>query len=199
MTQLYALIGTARSGKSTIAKQWVCGALDINDGYTIDRRLSPDGLVILHELPEVPRAIVCADDIRLAMGCRYNYLTESQTAAYKEVMIRTLLQKHDVLVDGTHTTVGSIKKILHIDTKAQFMLVDTCPHLCKMRALDTYQRDLFPIIDRMANNLEKLKTYNGSTTVKQAIEKIREEVLREKYYSDRMVVKNSPAVIVEGP
>jgi predicted kinase len=162
---LTMLMGLARSGKSTIAKRWVNYEIDIKNGKLIHRGINkqPD---------ELPRVIVCADDIRLTFGHRFNYLMEDYISAIKYTMIKTLLMKHDVLNDATSTTKGSIYKLLEIDENAEFYRMDTSAETCKLRAKETNQEDLIPVIDRMAKQLEKLPS----------IDEIREEVIAAKQF-----------------
>lgn len=142
------MIGLARSGKSTIAEAWVNYEIDFN-GH--------GSYISCQHHNKIPRVIVCADDIRIALSNdRYNSLCEPMVHAIKSTMIRALLLKHDVLVDGTHTTEGSIIELLNIDPGATHCLVYTPPLICKERATRTKQEDLHPVIDRMATQLNKL-------------------------------------------
>lgn len=148
MGQLYFLIGLPRSGKSFFAKKWVDGKINIlpNNIYT------ESGLRYCTKRND-PRVIVCADDIRLSFGHRWNGHIEHIVHATKITMIKTLLIKHDVLVDGTHTTERSIKALLDIDNNAIPYILNTSVAECKKRAKETNQEDLYPIIDKMANQL----------------------------------------------
>lgn len=129
---LYFLIGVARSGKSTFAKDWQ------NMGNS--------------------RVVVNADSIRLALsGDRWNYLTEPFVHAIKNTMIRTLLnQGYKVLVDGTHTTIKSISELFDIDNNARYYIINTPKEECIRRAIESKQSDLIPVIERMSNQLELL-------------------------------------------
>jgi hypothetical protein len=104
-----------------------------------------------------PRALVCDDDIRVAIsGDRYNTRVEPLTFGIKYVMIRALLLKHNVLVDDTHTSRRSIMRLLEIDRDAKFIFFNTNPHLCIQRAHKTEVPQLEPIIRRMYKNLMDL-------------------------------------------
>lgn len=129
---LYFTIGCARSGKSTYCDEWV--------------KAAPN------------RAIVCADNIRLALhGQRYQSLAEPMVHAIKDVMIRSLLARGiDVIIDGTHTTEQSIKAVLQADKNAVAIVFDTPANVCKERARATGQEDLYKVIDRMDSQLKKL-------------------------------------------
>lgn len=148
MGKLYFLAGLPRSGKSTIAKSWA--------NYEIN--IGKSGLIYsCKQHDEQPRVIVCADDIRISLtGHRFNAYAESMVNTIKKLMIRTLLRKHDVLVDGTHTTKYSIRQILELDDKAIPIFVGTPADVCKSRAVATGQDDLVHVIDRMAANLQDL-------------------------------------------
>lgn len=133
MTKLLFCVAIPRSGKSTYCKQWAA------------------------EKPN--RVIVCADNIRLSLhNQRFNSYSEEFVSAIKHVMIRTLLKTgFSVIIDGTHTTPNSIKKIFEIDPNAEPVLFDTPVWLCQERAIATNQPDLLPVIDRMEAQLEKLQ------------------------------------------
>lgn len=136
-------VGTARSGKSTWSNRWV--------------KQHPG------------RVILCSDDIRLALGHRYNSHIELHVSAIKHTMLEALLSRgHDVFVDGTHTTITSIKNILAVEPDA---ILEFFPSLeiigggmwpsfvqeYKQRALDTQQPDLLKVIDQMAFQLVTTK------------------------------------------
>jgi predicted kinase len=130
MAKLIILVGCARSGKSTWCKNF--------------RKEHPN------------TAIVRADDIRLALGSRYSSYTEPYVAAIKDTMIQAL-QKEDyeyIIVDGTHTTEHSLKKVLYHDPDAEVVVIPTLPEICKDRAAYTNQTDLFPVINRMWKQLK---------------------------------------------
>lgn len=150
MGQLFFLIGLPRSGKSSIATEWVNGKIDIGENSCFTYR------DIRYKPLTIPRVIVCADDIRLSMGHRWNGYVEPFVNAIKLTMISTLLKKHDVLVDGTHTTTKSISGLLDIYKIALPLIIQTPPDICKQRALQTKQDDLIPIINRMYDQLLKM-------------------------------------------
>lgn len=139
MNNLYYTIGLPRSGKSTFCRNWTA------------------------EKPN--RVIVCADDIRLSFGHRFNEHIEEHISSIKHLMIRTLLRSHDVIVDGTHTTWSSIRKLLEINWKAepywiqQFSDPNSINYieLCEKRAIASNQPDLLPVISRMAKQQHQLE------------------------------------------
>lgn len=151
--KLYVLIGIARSGKSSIAKQWQNFDVDIRCNTLIDRSMVKRGN------EENSRVVVCADDIRLALhGQPFIQTAEGVVHTVKELMIKTLLiGGNDVLVDGTHTKLEYIKDLLYIDSTADFYIVDTPPEVCKERAKETNQEYLLPVIDRMHIQLSTWK------------------------------------------
>lgn len=140
--QLHFTIGLPRSGKTTYCKEWAN--------------------------QEKGRVVVNADSIRLALsGDRYNSLCEPQVHATKLVMIRSLLlYGYDVMVDGTHTTKRSIIELLNIDPMEHFGIdenvyphvVETHPDVCILRAKETGQDDLIPVIYKMVDNLHEWVT-----------------------------------------
>lgn len=176
MAKLTALIGLARSGKSTFAAKWQLE----ND---------PDGL---------NRVVVNGDNVRLALhDHRYIFKAEPMVHAIYQTMVRALLLNPNlhILMDDTHTTVSSIRNVLNIDDNASFIYYPCPPDICRKRAIETNQPDLIPIIDRMQTNLYKLYEYNIKgrvvTTfengILDSIEKIRDEVKEMKAYADRSV------------
>jgi len=191
MGRLFALIGIPRSGKSTFCNDWlskrisVLKPLGIVSSYRKPHNITDyDGIVYHENMGEqTPRVLVCADKIRLSMGHRWNSNVEDYVSAVKNTMIKTLLQDHDTICDGTHTTIGSIKKLLTLDPDAQFVLIDTPVEVCKQRAIATGQEDLLPVIDRMAKQLDSIRDglLDGSL-----LQKLRAEVMELKKY-DRIV------------
>ena len=87
------------------------------------------------------------------MGHRYNWFSEPLVFSQVQIAIRALLMDYDVLVDDTHTTVESVKRILEVEPDAIPIPIKTDPAICKGRALNTGQRDLIPVIDRMSVNM----------------------------------------------
>ncbi len=136
-SELLFTVGCARSGKSTFANKWV------------------------REHGLRPRAIVCSDDIRLALhGKRFEAKAEPMVWAIHTYMAKALLTRgHDVLIDGTNTTRSSIRRILEIDRDASYVLIDTPKEECQRRAIATGQADLVPVIERMSMQLEEIKEY----------------------------------------
>jgi len=132
-SKLFFVIGNARSGKSTYCSKWAS------------------------EKPN--RVIVCSDDIRLALhGQRYEALAETMVFAIKHVMIRAHLARgFDVMVDGTHSTSISIKRLLEIDKNATAIMFDTTMEECIRRATATGHLDLTTgPIQRIANNIAEI-------------------------------------------
>lgn len=155
--KLRFMIGLQRSGKSTWANKWV------RDKPRVDS----DGVV-------VPRVIVCADDIRLAVsGKRFNRHAESVVFMIKDYMIKSLLIRgHDVLCDGTHTTKTSIRRNFEIDLDAEWTLINTPVEICKQRAIETNQPDLVQVLDRTGRQLKALLDEG----IPQVCETLKEEV-----------------------
>ena len=105
---------------------------------------------------DLPRVVISAARIRIALGHRWNSYAEGFVDATKHTMIRTLLYDYDVIVDGTHTTKASIQRMFEIDPEAEFVFVDTPPSICMDRASRNGRDDLIPIIDRMADQILSL-------------------------------------------
>lgn len=167
MGNLYFTIGTARSGKSTFCSAWASF-----------QEMSPSTYKLLEE-PITPRAIVCSDDIRLAMtGQRYNKETEPAVWMVNTYMTKALLTRgHDVIIDGTNTTEDSIWRILNIDHNAHYVLFDTPVDVCERRARETGQLDLieYGVIRRHAGQIVQLKEQEGG--IEGVVNRIRERVM----------------------
>lgn len=156
--RLYFTIGLQRSGKSTYCTRWA---------QRLEMREADD---------RYPRAIVCADSIRLAHhGERYLRKPEPFIFAFDTLMIQSLLERgHDVIADETATTERSIRRILEIDIDAQHVVIDTPKQVCIERAYKTNQPDLVPVISRCSEQFERLKNLGFDN----AIEQVRNAVKR---------------------
>lgn len=154
-------LGCPRCGKSTYCSEWV------NE--------------------KEKRVIVCSDDIRLALhGKRYEPLSETMVFAIKHIMIRSLLNRgFDVIVDGTHSTEISIKRLLEIDENAEAVIFYTTPEECKARAKKTGQEDLYPVIDRIHKNMTRLGIYDNMFT--STIDRIKTEIKDRRLYTKTTV------------
>lgn len=163
---LFFFVGLPRSGKSTLAKQWLNHLYDISKGLCIDRKDNTSRVIDGN-----PRVVVCADSIRIALsGDRFNYLTEGFVHSIKHTMIRGFLRDgYDVLVDGTHTTKNSIMSLLSLDIDAMPCFMNTPINICKTRAVECGQQDLLPVINRMYEqkkliSLESIESFRREVT-----------------------------------
>lgn len=130
MPSLYFTVGLPRSGKSQYLSQLEKPANSV---------------------------VVEVDKIRLAFGHRFNSEVEPFVEATKVAMCKTLLLSgYTVYVDDTHTTVGSIRKILEIDQNAIPILIQTKVTECIERAKANNQEDLVESIERCHLNLMSL-------------------------------------------
>jgi len=182
-------IGLARSGKSTICQQWLHGKIAIVNGIPCE---TPYSITQSH-----PRIVICDDAIRRAItGDRFNLAAESQVYALKYGMIRTMLkQGYEVMVDDTHTTDVSVQRLLEINHKANFMLVDTDVDECIQRAIKTKQEDLVEVIKRHHANMKQfigVDQYDGdlptdiqlSMAIGYRIAGLRDDVISQMDYTD---------------
>lgn len=141
-SKITALIKLARAGGSTFAREWL--ATQDPDGYQ--------------------RVVINADNIRLELyDKRYCSKGEGFVHATEDVMIRSLMRNENqhLLLDDTHTTISSIRKVLQVDPDARFIYINTPVDECERRALATGQNDLVEkgVIRRMHDNLVKLCNY----------------------------------------
>lgn len=152
--KLFFTIGTAKSGKSTWCDEWIKYGVHVGN----------EGLV-------TPRVIVSDDDIRMALyNKRYEAECEPMVFAVKSVMIRALLSRGmNVMVDDTHTTEQSVRRLFEIDNAAQYKRFETPPGTSKTRAYQFGFMDLFPVIERHWSQLNKMSD--------KRIEEIRAEVI----------------------
>lgn len=130
---LFFTCGLPRCGKSTFANKWVS------------------------EAPN--RVIICSDNIRKALhGQRYEFLAETMVFAIKHVMIRAHLDRGmTVLVDGTHSTDISIRRLLEIDINATpLFFFNVSPNECQKRAFRDKMYDLGGAIRRINDNFAKI-------------------------------------------
>lgn len=147
MPELLFTIGPPRSGKSTYCTNWA------------------------KEAPN--RAIVCADSIREALGFEFRQENETLIQGMKDTMIRALLNRgQDVIVDGTHSTKPSIKRIFSINREAIPVWIPSygiylaehneTPGFYKFveelgrRAMQTKGNYIVPVINRILNNITDL-------------------------------------------
>ncbi len=144
--KLYFTIGLPRSGKSGVCNNWVNYHFDIVDNAAIPINFPNN--------KSTPRCIICSDDIRLALhGQRFQSLAEDMVHSIKTIMIRAMLNRgQDVIIDGTHMSSESIRKIFEIDIDAQYLYMSTSKEVCIKRAIQSGQRDLIPIIEQMSVN-----------------------------------------------
>lgn len=149
MSKLTCLIGRPRASKSTFAHLW--------------EREAP------------MRVVVNADSIRLALtGERYNYLAESVVFSMKYVFIRALLkQGYEVLCDGTNSSDISLQRILEIDPKTEFVIIDTPEEVCIERAIATNQLDLIPAIKSIGKNIDRIQSVGIENVRKEILERIK--------------------------
>ena len=132
--RLFFTIAPARAGKSTFANKWV-----VSEG-------------------DNPRVIVCRDDIRQALGHRWNSHVEHIVKATAHTMTETLLSRgFDVLVDETNCKWSAVEEILRIDPDAEPIWISYSHNECNERAIKTNQSDLILVISWMVESLEAMK------------------------------------------
>lgn len=150
--RLYFTIKLPRAGGSTLCRRWQQGDVEIRDNKFTDE-LSPEGISRFNNFP---RIVVTPDAWRLALGHRYNWYAEPMVFSNVQIAIRALLMDYDVLVDDTHTTEESIKRIFEIEPTARWVIVDTDYAMCVQRAKACGQGDLEGVINRMSFQIAAL-------------------------------------------
>lgn len=102
-----------------------------------------------------------------------------------QVAIKALLYDYDVLVDDTHTTIESLKRIYECHENAIAVPIRTSADICKERAVKTGQADLGIVIDRMSINMSI--TYGKKLeNMEETLKRVRTEVL--SHSSKKVVV-----------
>jgi hypothetical protein len=146
---LYFTIGLPRSGKSTECKSWLNYQAEIIHNKKVGRFHD-----MCHYIPDnMPRVVVTPDHWRLALGHRYNWFVEPIVFSHVQIAIKALIADYDVLVDDTHTTIESLKRIYECSPNAIGVPMGTTAEICKERAIKTGQPDLCIVIDRMSINM----------------------------------------------
>ena len=137
MARLLATIGSSRSGKSTYCNIWA---------------------------KQPNRVIVAGDDIRYALhGCRYSNLAEPYVEAVKYTMVRALLSRgFDVIIDGTHITEHSIKKIIQLHDDVEFIYIPSDLETCIERAINTNKPDLVKVVKQHHKQIQHVLDTHGS-------------------------------------
>ena len=104
--------------------------------------------------------VICADDIRLAMGVQYLQEIESFVWANHDVMIKAyLIRGKNIVVDATNTTDKTLKKYKKLaneyNYKFEVIFIDTNYKICFDRNIG---KDAVPdaVIDRMMEQIEVL-------------------------------------------
>lgn len=101
--------------------------------------------------------IVNPDSIRLALhGQRFQELAEPFVWAIAKVMARALfLAGHEkVIIDATNTTKARRDFWQSFDWNVSYHVISTSKETCMRRALDEFDSDLIPVIERMAAQYE---------------------------------------------
>lgn len=110
---------------------------------------------------EFPKAVVCADDIRLALhGQRYAPTSEPFVWAIAEVMARALLARHGtVYIDATNTTEKRratwIKLARELEVRCELHVMLTDGPTCVGRALQAGDGAIEAVIARMRDAWEE--------------------------------------------
>jgi len=151
MPELLFTIGPPRSGKSTYCTVWANAAPN--------------------------RAIVCGDSIRQALGFEFRQENETLVQGIKDTMIRALLNRgQDVIVDGTHSTEGSIRRIFRITSEAKPIIIDFHKYFIYDKGNSVFQKYVEELvhrgietkgeyivepIKRISNNIQQIITKYG--------------------------------------
>jgi predicted kinase len=135
MTRLHFVVGLPRSGKSTYCDHWV------------------------RQAGGCPRAVVGGDDFRHAVyGSAFRREAESLVFAAMDTTCRALLRRgFEVIVDETHTTEESLRRVLRIDPDAVPHWLDVPIEVCEERARSTGKDFLVAPIRLMAGQLAQLR------------------------------------------
>ncbi len=136
MKILLVTVGLPRSGKSTWAKD--------------------QGVPIVNK-----------DSIRLALhGERFLAKAEDWVQTLTSTFVDSLLVygRHDVIIlDECNVTKRSREKWVKTDWETIFVVFKTPYKECRRRALNNFDFEILPIIDRMANKWENVEMGDGDT------------------------------------
>lgn len=125
------------------------------------------------------------------MGAKYNVNLEPHIEAMKLTMAKALsLSDYHVLLDDTHTAIGSIIKIMRIDIDAKPYVINESVATCVNRANATNQKYLIPVINRHFKNMLILANMDTNVphetfvnNIYDKVEEIRETVKASSEYN----------------
>ena len=138
MKKMYVMVALPRAGKSTYINNHFQGVIRVS-----------------------------ADQLRLLIhGKRFWDQGEAKVWWVRDIMIKALMEQGlDIVIDQTNTTRPRRKYLLELAARygyqALAIVITTDKELCKERAVSTNQEDLIPVIEKMAENYEKVNKEEG--------------------------------------
>ncbi len=138
MPDLYVMVALPRAGKSTYIRKY------------------------LREIVQVS-----ADQLRLIIsGERFSPKQEPKVWWVRSIMLEALMQQGiDIVVDQTNINRHRRKPLLELAKEYGYrstaIEIKTGIEICKRRAIKTGQKDLLPVIEKMAHNYEEVNKDEG--------------------------------------
>lgn len=155
---IVAACGSCRSGKTTYSKKWLSEQME----------------------KKIPSLVIDTDLIRLNLhGHRYAKEAEQIVHSLQDLNLRTFYNAgYHIFLAETCTTPQSIRKVYHVDPNAEFVVFLETTEELYARAINTYQEDLLPVIDRHCLQLMSLKNYK--TYIRQSLDEYNWYVMNKK-------------------
>jgi predicted kinase len=156
---LFYMVGSPKSGKSTIANKWV---KDLSTYQLLEGEYNP-------------RVVIGGDDFRTAITSR-EFIPEAEGLVFAamDVAARALLARgFDVLIDETSTTKASLLRYYKLDINATPIIVDTSANECVKRAITSSSPYLVAPIMRISKQFDKLME-NFDEIIKEVKAEVRE-------------------------
>ena len=153
---LFYTVGCPHSGKSTYANNWV-------DGF-------------ISGLHENNRVVLGGDDFRSALtGHEFVLQAEGMVASCIDIAAKALLNRgFDVLIDETSSTEATLIRYYRLDINALPIFIDTSREECIRRAIANKRDYLVGPINRIANQLERIRPKWDETikSIKEYVENV---------------------------
>lgn len=148
---LFYTVGCPHSGKSTFANDWI-------QGEKLPERGDQFDCFTVHKINK-PRVVLGGDDFRSALtGHEFVLQAEGMVASCIDIAAKALLNRgFDVLIDETSSTKATLIRYYRLDINATPIFIDTSREECIRRAIANKREYLVGPINRIANQLDKIR------------------------------------------